>query len=158
MRTLLIGAPVSIRLIMAYRIENGQPLRVRHLSEYLVGHDEVIQETEPAQIKRCGELECVQGARSLRKAMPPNQSLSAGEMVGRYTDNLDVAGSHIHEETRTLMPASLRSKPASNLHGKNRLHFHEVELRDSNLLLQLRVNRHHLLAPDFWVVTLCNGA
>src|SRR5438874_2142244 len=63
-------------------------------------------------------------------------------MVGRHTDNLNVAGSDIHEETGTLQAGVLTvDKTASNLHGKDRLHFHEAELRDSNLLLQLRENR-----------------
>src|SRR6266852_6786343 len=78
--------------------------------------------------------------------MTPNQTLSAGEMVGRDTDNLNVAGRDIDEETGTLQASVFTVKKAtSNLHGKDRLHFHEAELRDSNLLdrKSTRLNSSH---------------
>ena len=64
--------------------------------------------------------------------MTPNWSVSAGEMVARHPDYLNVAGSDVHEETGTLHASvGTIKKLASNLHGKDRLRFHPPALPPS---------------------------
>ena len=89
-------------------------------------------------------------------------ALAKWSLVTRTT-SMSLAAMSTRKRAR-CMPASVRSRnPPRTCMAKTactstRLHFHEAELGDSNLFFQLRENRHHLPAPDFWMITFCDGA